>query len=239
MTASGRKDAALDLTKKAHMLIRQMMFHNEIVPGQKLAYRDLAKRLNMSLTPVSNALKYLEFQGLVRKELNRGYFTEPIRTKEVQEIYDFREVIEVSLLADTIANLDNKEKKILRVTFEASVDAPSDTYVSQRVSKDVRFHMTLAEISRNRTQTRALGHLFDLLYLKYGGDVLFNTYMKPDDFAAHIASTASCHQQIYDAVIGKDLDSAKEALSRHIKTVKEDVLCGLERMREDKHNAIF
>ena len=239
MTASGRKDAALDLTKKAHMLIRQMMFHNEIVPGQKLAYRDLAKRLNMSLTPVSNALKYLEFQGLVRKELNRGYFTEPIRTKEVQEIYDFREVIEVSLLADTIANLDNKGKKILREAFEASVDAPNDTYVSQRVSKDVRFHMTLAELSRNRTQTRALGHLFDLLYLKYGGDVLFNTYMKPDDFAAHIASTASCHQQIYDAVIGKDLDSAKEALSRHIKTVKEDVLCGLERMREDKHNAIF
>ena len=239
MTASGRKDAALDLTKKAHMLIRQMMFHNEIVPGQKLAYRDLAKRLNMSLTPVSNALKYLEFQGLVRKELNRGYFTEPIRTKEVQEIYDFREVIEVSLLADTIANLDNKGKKILREAFEASVDAPSDTYVSQRVSKDVRFHMTLAELSRNRTQTRALGHLFDLLYLKYGGDVLFNTYMKPDDFAAHIASTASCHQQIYDAVIGKDLDSAKEALSRHIKTVKEDVLCGLERMREDKNNSIF
>jgi len=239
MTASGRKDAALDLTKKAHMLIRQMMFHNEIVPGQKLAYRDLAKRLNMSLTPVSNALKYLEFQGLVRKELNRGYFTEPIRMKEVQEIYDFREVIEVSLLADTIANLDNKGKKILREAFEASVDAPSDTYVSQRVSKDVRFHMTLAELSRNRTQTRALGHLFDLLYLKYGGDVLFNTYMKPDDFAAHIASTASCHQQVYDAVIGKDLDSAKEALSRHIKTVKEDVLCGLERMREDKHNAIF
>ncbi len=239
MTASGRKDAALDLTKKAHMLIRRMMFHNEIVPGQKLAYRDLAKRLNMSLTPVSNALKYLEFQGLVRKELNRGYFTEPIRTKEVQEIYDFREVIEVSLLADTIANLDNKGKKILREAFEASVDAPNDTYVSQRVSKDVRFHMTLAELSRNRTQTRALGHLFDLLYLKYGGDVLFNTYMKPDDFAAHIASTASCHQQIYDAVIGKDLDGAKEALSRHIKTVKEDVLCGLERMREDKHNAIF
>ena len=239
MTASGRKDAALDLTKKAHMLIRQMMFHNEIVPGQKLAYRDLAKRLNMSLTPVSNALKYLEFQGLVRKELNRGYFTEPIRTKEVQEIYDFREVIEVSLLADTIANLDNKGKKNLREVFEASVDTPNDTYVSQRVSKDVRFHMTLAELSRNRTQTRALGHLFDLLYLKYGGDVLFNTYMKPDDFAAHIASTASCHQQIYDAVIGKDLDSAKEALSRHIKTVKEDVLCGLERMREDKHNAIF
>ena len=99
-----KKDAGIDLTKKAHMLIRQMMFHNEIVPGQKLAYRDLAKRLEMSLTPVSNALKYLEFQGLVRKELNRGYYTEPISVKEVQEIYDFRELIEVSLLTDSIGH---------------------------------------------------------------------------------------------------------------------------------------
>jgi len=239
MTSTGRKNAAPDLTKKAYMLIRQMMFHNEIVPGQKLAYRDLAKRLDMSLTPVSNALKYLEFQGLVRKELNRGYFIEPVSAKEVQEIYDFRELIEVSLLADTIANLDNKGQKKLREAFEASVDASDDAYVSQRVLKDVQFHMTLAELSRNRTQTRTLGHLFDLLYLKYGGDVLFNKYMKPDDFAAHIASTASCHQQVYDAVIARDLGSAQEALSRHIKTVQEDVLCGLERMQEDKHNSIF
>jgi len=236
---ANKKDAGVDLTKKAHMLIRQMMFHNEIVPGQKLAYRDLAKRLNMSLTPVSNALKYLEFQGLVRKELNRGYYTESISMKEVQEIYDFRELIEISLLADSIANLDKAGRQRVREAFEASVDNPGNSYVSQRASKDVRFHMTLAELSKNQTQTRALGHLFDLLYLKYGGDILFSQYMKPDDFADHIASTASCHQQIYDAVIARDLDASKKALSHHIRAVKEDVLSGLRRMLEDKNTSTF
>jgi len=236
---ANKKDAGVDLTKKAHMLIRQMMFHNEIVPGQKLAYRDLAKRLNMSLTPVSNALKYLEFQGLVRKELNRGYYTESISMKEVQEIYDFRELIEISLLADSIANLDKEGRQRVREAFEASVDNPGNSYVSQRASKDVRFHMTLAELSKNQTQTRALGHLFDLLYLKYGGDILFSQYMKPDDFADHIASTASCHQQIFDAVIARDLDAAKKALSHHIRAVKEDVLSGLRRMLEDKNTSTF
>ena len=234
-----KKDGGVDLTQKAHMLIRQMMFHNEIVPGQKLAYRDLAKRLDMSLTPVSNALKYLEFQGLVRKELNRGYYTEPIRIKEVQEIYDFRELIEVSLLADSIANLDKKGTRRLRQALEASVGNPGNSYVSQRASKDVRFHMTLAELSQNQTQTRTLGHLFDLLYLKYGGDLLFSQYMNPADFVAHIAGTASCHQQIFDAVSAKDLDGAQEALSHHLRTVKEDVLTGLQRMLEDKHTSTF
>ncbi len=233
------KDITQDLTKKAHMLIRQMMFHNEIVPGQKLAYRDLAKQLDMSPTPVSNALKYLEFQGLVRKELNRGYFTEPIRIKEIEEIYNFRELIEVSLLADAIKNLDHKSKQNLSKAFEASVEVPGDPFVSQRVSKDVQFHMNLAELSQNRTQTRALRQLFDLLYLKYGGDVLFNKYMQPNEFKAHITDTASCHQQIYDAIIDGDLKSAKDAMSRHIRTVKDDVLSGLKRMREDKDATIF
>lgn len=234
-----KKNAGTDLTQSAYASIRKMMFHNEIVPGQKLAYRDLAKRLGMSLTPVSNALKYLEFQGLVRKELNRGYFTEPISKKEVQEIYDFRELIEVSLLGSTIRNIDDKGKQRLREAFDASVDAPHDTYISERVSKDVRFHMTLAELSQDRTQLRTLGHLFDLLYLKYGGDVLFSQYMKPDDFAAHISSSVSCHQQIFDAVSAKDLRKAKKALTFHIRTVKEAVLCGLQRMLEDKHTSIF
>jgi len=63
--------------------------------------------------------------------------------------------------------------------------------------------------------------------------------MKPDDFVAHIASTASCHQQIFDAVIAKDLEGAKEALSHHIRAVMEDVLSGLQRMLEDKHTSTF
>jgi DNA-binding GntR family transcriptional regulator len=234
-----KRDAGIDLTQKAYKSIRKMMFHNEIVPGQKLGYRDLAKRLGMSLTPVSNALKYLEFQGLVRKELNRGYFTEPISQKEVQEIYDFRELIEVSLLSVAIKNLDGNGKQKLREAFEASVTAPNDSYISERVSKDVQFHMTLAELSQDGTQVRALGHLFDLLYLKYGGDILFSQYMKPDDFAAHIASSVSCHQKIFDAVVAKDLRIAKKALSHHIRVVKLAVLNGIQRMVEDKHTTIF
>ena len=46
-------------THKAYQGIRQMLFHNEIVPGQKIAYRDLAERLGMSQTPVIQALKWL------------------------------------------------------------------------------------------------------------------------------------------------------------------------------------
>jgi DNA-binding GntR family transcriptional regulator len=57
---TGEKDAR-DSTWKAYTGIRNMLFHNEIMPGQKIAYRDLAERLGMSQTPVIQALKWLEF----------------------------------------------------------------------------------------------------------------------------------------------------------------------------------
>ena len=97
-----------DYTHEAYMGIRKMFFTNEIIPGQKISYRDLAERLDMSSTPIIQALKRLEFQGLVRHEPNRGYYTEKISLDELIEIYDFRELIEVSLLPETIRTISRQ-----------------------------------------------------------------------------------------------------------------------------------
>ena len=53
-----------DLTYKAYNAIRQMLFYNEIQPGQKIKYKDLASRIGVSMTPVIQALKWLEFRNI-------------------------------------------------------------------------------------------------------------------------------------------------------------------------------
>ncbi len=57
-----------DLTLTAYNAIRQMLFYNEIHPGQKIKYKDLAGRIGVSMTPVIQALKWLEFRNIVRHE---------------------------------------------------------------------------------------------------------------------------------------------------------------------------
>ena len=94
--------AQTDHVSMAYDGIRMMLLNNEIRPGRKISYRQLAEKLDMSLTPVIQALKRLEYQGLVRHEPNRGYFIEPMSLQEVQEIYDMREILEISLLPDVI-----------------------------------------------------------------------------------------------------------------------------------------
>lgn len=215
-------------THKAYQGIRQMLFHNEIGPGQKIAYRDLAERLHMSQTPVIQALKWLEFQGLVRHERHRGYYTEPISIQEVEEIYDFREQIELSLLPRTMARLDAGALNHLETALQAHLKASREIYLHDRLLKDMDFHLTLAGLSGNRVQHQTLRLLFDLLYLKYGGNILFSTSMDQADTA---------HKALVAHIRDNCPAGAKRVLSQHIRRVKAHVLGGLRRLMKEKGDA--
>ncbi len=214
-----------DFTKEAYMGIRRMFFHNEIIPGQKISYGDLAKRLNMSTTPVIQALKHLEFQGLVRHEPNRGYYTENVSLEEIIEIYDFRELIEVSLLATTIKTIGKRGVNQLKKALDSHLAAVRDIYLKERLLKDMEFHLKLAQMSGNRIQINTLKYLYDLLYLKYRGNILFVTPMDRVD---------SEHIRLYESIVKKDLPLAQEILSRHIANVKQHAVECIQRALNEK-----
>ncbi len=215
-------------TRKAYLGIRNMMFHNDIGPGQKIAYRDLAERLGMSQTPVIQALKWLEFQGLVRHEPNRGYYTEPVSIPEVEEIYEFRETIELALLGKTLKTIDDDGLRRLKTALDAHHEAAREVYLHDRLLKDMEFHLTLAEFSGNRVQQTALRNLFDLLYLKYGGSILFSTSMERAD---------QDHQRLFARIAGRDVSGARAVLSRHIRNVRDHVLSGLKKKHRERTGA--
>lgn len=215
-------------TRRAYLGIRNMMLHNELTPGQKIAYRDLAERLGMSQTPIIQALKWLEFQQLVRHEPNRGYFTAPIDLKEVEEIYDVRETLETSLLPGIIRAIDRKGIQTLRKALDEHLKASREIYLAERLKRDREFHLTLARLSGNQVHCRILGDLFDLLYLKYSGNVLFSTSMDSAD---------ADHQALFESIAQGDLKSARRILSGHIRRVREHVLKGLRQITAAKLQA--
>ncbi len=226
MGAQNKKKSKEDYTQEAYMGIRRMFFLNEIIPGQKISYGDLAKRLNMSTTPVIQALKRLEFQGLVRHEPNRGYYTENISLKEITEIYEFREQIEVSLLPKTISSITKKGLNKLKKALNNHLDAVRDIYLKDRLLKDMEFHLVLAELSGNRIQINTLKFLFDLLYLKYRGNILFVTPMETVD---------SEHIRLYEDIAAGNIENAQAVLARHILNVKKHAILSIERINIEKN----
>lgn len=209
------------------MGIRRMFFLNEIIPGQKISYGDLAKRLKMSTTPVIQALKRLEYQGLVRHEANRGYYTENISLKEITEIYDFRELIETSLLPKTISRMDKKGLKLLKKSLDSHLAAVRDIYLKERLLKDMEFHLVLATLSGCTIQINTLKSLFDLLYLKYRGNILFVTPMDTVD---------SEHIKLYEYIADANVEDATRILKQHISNVKEHAIISIERINKEKNS---
>ena len=226
--AENPKKQVEDLTQRAYIGIRSMLFHNEIVPGQKIAYRELADRFGMSITPVAHALKWLELQRLVRREPNKGYNAEPISLKQVDEIYDLRAVLETSLLPATMRLLDKKGIERLKKALDASLSSLNGDSLSEKLIKDMEFHFTLASLSQCKTQQNVLGHIYDLLYLKYRSSLSFGISMR--------SVVVSDHQSIFDCVAAKDLVSAKKNLFRHIRNAKKHAIKGLEQALLDKNH---
>ena len=214
-----------DPTHIAYLEIKKMLLHNEISTGQKIVSSDLAKRLNMSPTPIIQALKLLEHIGLLRHEPNKGYYTGEMSLKEIKELYDLREIIEVALLSETIKNIDDKKIARLKSALDAHLASEQDIYLNERLIKDMEYHIVLASFSQLEIHQKILKQIFDLLYIKYRVSMLFTTAIK---------SVESEHKNIFDCIESRDLILAKNALSQHISNVKNYVLEAMEKMFSQK-----
>jgi len=201
-----------NLPEIAYQGIRQMLFNNDICPGQKISYRDLARKLNMSPTPVSQALKRLEHQGLVHHETNRGYCTAPMRAQEVEELFELRELIEISLLPRIIDNISNASLRQLEKIMEMNKTSSEEERVNQRLLTDRKFHLAMAQISGRVTQIQILEHLFDLLYIKYRASLLF---------AASKRSVGYLHQDLITALGKRNLAACKKIMETHFQSIKK------------------
>jgi DNA-binding GntR family transcriptional regulator len=191
--------------------LRLMFFNNEIGPGQKISTTDIAERFHMSPTPIIQALKWMELQGLVRHEHNRGYYTEKCTLSEIQEIYELRETLEPSLMPYIIANLHDDNLKYLHEALKAHLASLNQDTLQIRSLTDMEFHFALASISGKETHLNFLKDLFDLLYLKYRNRNLFYLPLK---------SSGPDHIEIYEQVARRDTKKAQTALKRHIENIK-------------------
>ena len=211
----------MDLAQKAFQGIRQMLFYNEIIPGQKIKYQDLADKIGVSITPVIHALKWLEFKNIVSHEPNRGYFVNEVSLKEIKEIYDTRLLLEVSLVPEIINSVDDESIQRLKQSQDDYFTAVDEENYYSRLMTDMKFHLTLASISQCHIQLKMLQELFDMLLLKYTRNLVLLGIMD---------SSLKEHANIFDSLKNKDAASLNNALSAHLDHVRTHITEGFKRM---------
>lgn len=213
-----------DLTMLAYNGIQNLLFRNEIAPGQQLNSRWLGQQLNMSPTPVIQALKLLHFQGLLTHIPKKGYFLERNSKETVRDIFNLRLVLELASLDNILERIDESGWQRLETAIEAHMEALEKNIPKSILLADMAFHITLAEISTGPVGERLIRYLFEMLYLKNRPMVL---YISPKlQFGRH-------HQEILMHLRNKDIESARQTLTEHILQVRDKLIESLCRDDED------
>ena len=208
-----------DLTLRAINGIKNMLFSNEITSALRLNARDLSKRLNMSPTPVIQALKPLHFQGILGHVPNKGYFLETNTPQMIQDIFHLRMSLESAGLETLAGRITSKGWQELEAAVATHLDALEKDSARHVLLADMTFHTTLARISSGSAGERLMRNLFEMLYLKNRGVVL---YISPRQrFGTH-------HQVILDHLKKGDVKAARKALRNHLAAVRDAVLCSME-----------
>ncbi|MFC1863134.1 GntR family transcriptional regulator [Thermodesulfobacteriota bacterium] len=150
--------------------------------------------------------------------------------QEIKEIYELRELIELSLLPEVLNNLRQKDIEKIHKILQAHSNAAKELNLNERINKDIEFHLTIASISKRRIQLQTLRTLFDLLYLKYRGSIVFVSAKE---------AVGAEHQHVFDAIKTGDLQKAEEALKLHFTNIKKQVFSVLQQLIAVPKDPIF
>ncbi len=206
------------LSEKAYRLIKHMFLTDQLVSGQKLRYQDLAKRLDMSQTPVIMALVRLEDEGLVRSEANKGFYVPAIDLDEARELYEVRVLMEVFLAPRVVERLTDQGLAELENLLMAHRQVRGQVYQRERLLRDAHFHLGLAAVSGNQVVLLMLRRVFDLLYLRYRPEIL--SPERQDEAEKE-------HVNIFAALRARDGQALADTLRDHIERGQMRMLKGL------------
>ena len=207
-----RKKNQVSLNQKAYAEIRRRILDGELIAESPLSEYQLAEELQLSRTPVREAVKRLEREGLVQAIPNRGTFVSKLTSKDISEIYQVREQLEgfaAHIAAETMSDeaIEKLEKEISVLKTLAS-----ESRLVEVVDSDIRLHQQIIASTQNSRLIAMLGTLDDQMHRVRA---LFP--QSPQWLKATLVE----HAKIVEAIKARDGLGAEKAMRDHLRSARE------------------
>ena len=207
-----------NLTQMVYRKIKEMMLSYDIIPGQRLVFVDLAKRLGVSRTPVNNALSLLANEGFLDFVPNQGYKVHEITREEANALYEIREIIELGAIGQAIRKLTSDKLDLLRRQKSLYEKAVLEQVSRGRFTLDQEFHACYVQMAENPYLTDYFREVYQRIFLRHRIEGL------PVGRARQVVVE---HNEIFKAISLKDVERTKELIKHHIKAGKEYIFSSI------------
>lgn len=199
---------------KVYNLIIELMLNYEIVPGQRLVFVDLAKQLNVSRTPVNNALSILAREGYLDFVPNQGYSVRKLSPKEAEDLYDFREVLEIGFIQDVVAKISESKVEKVEKQKQKYINAVSNSVRRDLFILDMEFHLSILEMAENDILLSRYREICQKIFLRFRTEELK---------LRRIEENIDEHERLFEAISFKDAEAAKDIIRLHHRNSRESL----------------
>lgn len=214
--------------KRAYDHLRRKLAGGSLPPGSRVSAVAMAREIGVSATPVTQAIRRLEIEGLIELVPHLGTFVKKPDWKEIEDLYDLRLALETHAVARAVGRLSDVDLAELEGTITILEEAvpyylslggrPVDADTLRRLAlADLKFHVMIVHASGNR---RIIKLMDDSHMLMRGMTML--TAESGDYQVDNLRDTAALHRRVLDAIRQGDRKAARKAMGRHLRdSIKE------------------
>ena len=195
--------------------LRQAILTGEMEPGERLMEIQLANKLGVSRTPIREAIRKLELEGLVIMIPRKGAEVAHITVKDMRDVLEVRSALEelaATLACKNVTPEHIDELKTANRVFEAAIVSKDVVAI---VNADVAFHNSIYSMTDNQRLIQLINSLSEQMYryrLEYVKDARIHSIL------------ISEHNDIIRQLADKDVEKAKIIVRQHVNNQEKGII---------------
>ena len=208
-------DEFLPLRDVVFNTLRRAILNGKLKPGERLMEVHLANRLGVSRTPIREAIRKLELEGLVIMIPRRGAEVARITEKSLKDVLEVRRALDalsVELACERITQPDLERLGEACRNFERAVRGEDASVIA---SADVALHDIIVEATGNRRLQQLVNNLSEQMYrFRF-------VYIKEENQHDNLVAE---HREIYESILNCDSERAAAAARLHIDNQEKSII---------------
>jgi DNA-binding GntR family transcriptional regulator len=191
--------------------IRDDITCGRLLPGERLTENKLSNMYNVSRSPIREALRQLESEGLISFERNKGIEVSKLSVKQMKEIYDIRSLLEGYAVRISVEQLTKKDISALTNIHKKLITAARDKNIQAWLQNNALFHSYFRDKAGKENLCQLIVMLKRRTYHYQNMSLSYDRYF--ETYIGH-------HAAILEACKKKDADLAERQMRQHVQTTK-------------------
>lgn len=205
----------LPLREVVFKTLRRAILKGELKPGERLMEIALAERLGVSRTPIREAMRKLELEGLVVMVPRKGAQVANITEKDLNDVLEVRIALENMAIEKACDRMKEEDIKMLWEAAEAFERTTIEGDLVKMAEADVDFHEIIYRASDNRRLNQVMNNLREQIY-RYRVE-----YLKEEETRKMLVRE---HEEITKAIRDRDVELAQNITFQHLENQRRGII---------------